>query len=217
MKCIILGDVHGDLLRCDKLARSNKDRTVIQIGDLGVGFVNQTLIRKLPKNFRFFCGNHDDRTEARKLSYCLGDFGEFGGLFFLSGADSIDKSLRVEGVSWWPNEELTYQQGKEAVEMWTNSKAEVLLSHDLPQSLAEAYYLIYDRSLTRDVLQQMTEARKPKLHIYGHHHKSFSKIFNGIQYVGLGIGEAYRLDVNELSQSGNSIVGATAKEVEKFS
>jgi hypothetical protein len=216
MKFLILGDVHGNLRRCDDMCRKNRDRTVIQIGDLGVGFEPFELFKKLPKNFRFFPGNHDNRQEAKKLSSCLGDYGEFGNLFFLSGADSIDKNLRIPGRDWWPDEELTYEQGQKAIEMWANSKAEVLLSHDLPQSLAEAYYLIYDRSITRTILQQMTDARKPKLHIFGHHHKSKQVVLNGIQYVGLAIDEGYKLDLHEIVNSQPGVIRPTSEDIQKF-
>jgi predicted phosphodiesterase len=195
MKYVVLGDVHGNLRRCDDVARRNSDKLVIQIGDLGVGFMPINLFDKLPRNFRFFCGNHDCRTLAHKLKAHLGDFGEFHDVFYISGADSIDRGLRTEGIDWWPDEELTYAQGQKAIEQWAASKAKILLSHDLPQSLAESHYLIYDRSRTRTILQAAIEARKPEMVVYGHHHKSFRTLKDGVTYVGLAIDEAFEFQV----------------------
>ena len=38
-KFLILGDVHGDTELCRDVARKNPERFVLQLGDLGVGFV----------------------------------------------------------------------------------------------------------------------------------------------------------------------------------
>ncbi len=194
MKYVILGDVHCNLRHCHNVCVNNPNSTVIQIGDLGVGFIHKKLIEALPPNFKFFVGNHDNRTESREIKNCLGDYGHVDkNIFFISGADSIDKDDRYVGVDWWPDEELTYQQAQDAIDQWVKSDAQVLLSHDLPQSIAEAFYLIYDRSLTRNLLQSMIEARKPKLVVYGHHHKSFRKTVLGTEFVGLRIDEVFYL------------------------
>jgi len=196
MKFVFIGDVHGDLDFCRSVCRANSVAQIIQIGDLGVGFVRMTELFGLPNNFHFFPGNHDCRHLCEKVPSFMGHFGEWKGkFFFVSGADSIDKHLRTEGVNWWPTEELSYQQATECLEQWENSKTEILVSHDLPQSFAEGYKLIYDKTLTRNLLQKMIEARKPKMLIYGHHHKSTRLNFEGIEVVGLDINEIYPLDI----------------------
>ncbi len=156
-----------------------------------MGFYHLDMFKKLPSNFHFFCGNHDKRTDAHQLSSHLGDFGEWNGLFFFSGADSYDKGLRVIGRDWWPDEELTPKQCQDAIDQWATSKSDVLLSHDLPQSLAESHYLIYDKCITRTTLDEMHKIRKPRLHIYGHHHKQFRNVIDGVQFIGLKIDEVF--------------------------
>ena len=128
MKFTILGDVHGDRARCNRVHQKAQKKfpgsEVIQIGDLGVGFpkykrrarsglyINEptgeidTEDYKLPPTFKFFPGNHDNRKECHKLPNCLGDFGEYKGMFFVSGASSIDRAFRTEGLDWWDDEEL---------------------------------------------------------------------------------------------------------------
>ena len=196
MKFIFLGDVHGDLGRCSAICTQNRDATVIQIGDLGVGFIpKKTILKHLEHNFRFFVGNHDCREISNTIPHCLGDFGEVRNhFFFVSGANSIDKDMRIEGVSWWKDEELSYQQAGECLSQWEKSNVDVLVAHDIPQSFAEGYKLIYDRCLTRDLLQKMIEVRKPKLFISGHHHNSRRMIVKGIAWIELDINESHVLE-----------------------
>lgn len=206
MKIIVLSDVHGNILRCQDVALRNTGTLVLQLGDLGVGFVPSEVIENLPSNFRFFPGNHDNRSRAVTLWNCLGHFGErwendfspkSESFFFVSGADSKDKALRTEGVNWWPNEELTYEQGQKCIDEWASCKAEVIISHDLPQRIAEAFFLIYDRSRTRQILDAMIVARRPKLVVFGHHHKPFIQHWAGVDYRGLKIDETITLDISE--------------------
>lgn len=198
MKIIILSDVHGNILHCQDVALRNPSTPVIQLGDLGAGFVPREVIENLPPNFFFFPGNHDNRKIAVTMKNCLGHYGHGNNFFFVSGADSKDKDRRTEGVNWWPDEELTYEQGQQCIDEWTKSKSQVIISHDAPQRLVEAFFLIYDRSRTRQILDAMIEARKPKLIISGHHHKPLRTEHNGIKFVVLKIDETYELDTDNI-------------------
>jgi predicted phosphodiesterase len=213
MKFTLLSDVHGDLALCKLICSQNPDRTVLQIGDLGIGNADSTrglyddesaiittawlaprAVAQLPSNFRFFVGNHDNRKEASKLPNCLGDFGDYNGLFFVSGADSYDKDVRVEGESWWPDEQLTYKQGMDALDAWKKSSSKILVAHDAPQHIVQKVLHVYDPTRTRQLLQMMVEARKPRLVVSGHHHRSFETTNKGTIFRGLGIGEELAID-----------------------
>lgn len=194
MKFIFIGDIHGNLIHCLKVCNKNPDATIVAIGDIGVGFVPTEIFSKMPNNFRFFVGNHDNRQLARTLDANLGDFGEYNSkFFFVSGADSIDKERRIEGVNWWNDEELSYDQGNACLDMWKESKCQILVCHDCPQSIAQYNHLIYDQSKTRQLLQCMIEARKPKMVIYGHHHRSNLFEYDGIKVKQLGIDECFEM------------------------
>ena len=196
MKYIFIGDVHGNLNNCLNVSTANPTSTIVQIGDYGVGFIPFDVFLRLPENFKFFPGNHDQRQLCHKLPHCLGDYGEVNNhFFFVSGADSIDKRNRIEGVSWWDDEELTYKQAEDCLVKWEKSKVDVLVTHDAPQSFVEKYMLMYDRCLTRDLIQTMIEVRKPNILISGHHHKKIRLTHNDILWVSLGIDEQLSLDI----------------------
>ena len=199
MKFVFLGDVHGNMQHCLHVAQTNTRAVIVQVGDMGVGFrelKDISVLDLLPPNFKFFVGNHDNRQLANTSSVCLGDFGEYlEKIFFVSGANSIDKEDRIEGISWWADEELSYKQGVDCLDLWEKSQTKILVSHDCPQSIAEGYKDIYDKSSTRSLLQQMIEVRKPEMIVCGHHHYSHRLIHDGIQYIGLDINEAFLLDI----------------------
>jgi predicted phosphodiesterase len=196
IKFAFLGDVHADISWCKSVCENHPDSTVVQIGDLGVGFVANHLISKLPSNFRFFVGNHDCRKLSYEIPSCLGDYGEaFDKFFFVSGADSFDKEYRIEGVDWWPDEELTYAQAEDCLDKWKKSSLKVIVSHDIPQVFAEKYQLIYDKCITRNLLQAMITVRKPELVITGHHHKSKTVNHEGITWRSVDINEVFVIEL----------------------
>lgn len=209
---IFLGDVHGDMSHVRRVANQYPNKIIVQIGDFGVGtpqsnggqfdessrlgpgFIAPKYFLNLPSNVKFFCGNHDCRVEANKLPMCLGDFGEAYGFFFVSGADSFDKDMRINGISWWPDEELNHEQSNKCLDAWAKSSAEVLVCHDCPQRFAENYLLIYERSHTRMLIDEMMRIRRPKLVISGHHHRKMVVNHHGIQWRGLDIRELFSVD-----------------------
>lgn len=194
-KKIVLGDTHGDIQIVSKLAIENPDKTIIQIGDFGIGFmpISSILYIEQFNNIKFIAGNHDNRKFAKSIPNYLGDFGEFEDTFFVSGADSIDKNRRVEGVSWWNYEELNHQECNECIDAYKKSKTDIILAHDLPQSFVESYLLIYDATTTRRLLDELIKIRKPKLFISGHWHRSMNVTHKDIQFRVLDINEPYEL------------------------
>lgn len=197
---VILSDVHCDWNRVEQVCRLYPNDTVLQLGDLGIGFLRtEFVLNNTPKNLRFFVGNHDNRTLASTMPACLGDFGSFENIFFVSGANSIDRLQRLEGKDWWANEELSYGQASACLDAWEASDKDTIVSHDTTQSFVEKFCLIYDRCLTRTLLQNMIEIRKPKMVIFGHHHKRYEVDHDDIQYRGLAINATFVLDSDKNS------------------
>ena len=183
-----VGDVHGrfgDL--CDLIAGHGCD--FVLLGDVGLGF-SRELDCKFPcsVNLHFIRGNHDCPEVCFRTAGYLGDFGyhEGLGLFFVSGAFSIDWYCRREGVSWWRDEELSYAQFQDAVGLFEKVRPEVMVSHDCPESVTQFFY---DRgrirSVTSSALDVMFSSHRPKLWVFGHHHRNVDFEFSGTRFVGL--------------------------------
>jgi hypothetical protein len=170
---IILGDIHGEHERAFKLARKNPKDTIIQLGDFGLGFKE---FPPFPDNLSFIRGNHDSPEACHKHPKYLGDYGfkyvDGQEVFFLSGADSIDKNQRIEGVSWWRNEQLSYRELQDAIDLYECVKPKHVISHDGPQSIVEKMFGVYGSTQTRTALQLMLEAHKPELWYFGHWHRT---------------------------------------------
>ena len=164
----IIGDVHGRIADYQKLAASASES--IQISDMGLGFRGISL----PPSpiHKFFRGNHDSPQACRDHPNYMGDWGydEVNGLFWFGGADSIDKHMRREGVSWWRDEELSVAQFNEALDFYERVKPRVVLSHDGPQAFIETGFGIRDRSRTLQALQAAYELWQPRVWVFGHHH-----------------------------------------------
>lgn len=211
LSAVFLGDVHGDLDRCREVCAHFPDVPVIQLGDLAVGTAEMTrtaggiliptrqislsLLDTMPSNFFFFPGNHDNRQVSLASSKCLGNFGEFNGCFFVSGAFSVDRDTRIEGVDWWSDEELSILEGYQAVEAWKKSRCEVLISHEGPREILYEMFRISDKTRTSQLLQALLEARRPRLWIFGHHHRSIKFTEGKTTFICLAIGEAFRMAI----------------------
>lgn len=207
MKITFVGDVHGKVHGLPV----ELPNPVVQVGDLGVGFVASRLQRALATrhNFYFIRGNHDNPRECKAMQSYLGDYGEavLGGavrFFFVAGAYSIDKHLRVEGRDWWADEEMSMRQLHDAIDLFSATKPRVMVTHDAPTDIAQKVIESHDKvgdwgplvpSRTNQALQAMWELHKPELWIFGHHHVSRDMTVDGTRFVCLAELEQMTLDV----------------------
>ena len=136
MKIKIIGDVHGKFHAYKKLIQ-NADAS-IQIGDFGFGkHWNKLIEHKInSEQHKIIPGNHDDYNNMQKKYTFNKDFGNvnFNGLefFFMRGAYSVDQYRRTIGVSWWPEEELEYKELQLAMEEYSDTNPEIVITHDCP-------------------------------------------------------------------------------------
>jgi len=181
----IIGDVHGKHSEYLDIIK-NKPKS-IQLGDLGFDY------SKLPdsESHKFFKGNHDNYDVNHNND--LGGFGMHNGFFYVRGADSIDKSRRIEGKNWWRKEQMEYKEMQDAISLYEKIKPNKVVSHDCPQIIAYTFFGIRDKNPTRMMLQQMYEIHEPSLWIFGHHHKSLNETFGKTRFVCLG--ELEHIDV----------------------
>jgi len=181
---IIIGDVHGKTGTYQKIIRRMPDgQRSIQIGDMGLGFPDAGL-HKMPDEHKWFRGNHDDPEKCRANYNYLGDYGflEADNLFYLAGAFSIDREWRIEGRSWWRDEELSYEDLNRALDLYKEKKPRYVISHEAPSDAGrtllygltkDPYFLAKNEccnSRTAQALEAMFEAHQPKEWVFGHYH-----------------------------------------------
>ena len=145
-------------------------------------------------------GNHDYIPYLNK-PHSLGNWSFERGIFTIRGANSIDIHKREEGLDWFRNEELNYQETNDVFDAYLRIKPEIVVTHDCPASVAEILFGMptsgvnkqFFKSTTRELLQGLFEEHQPRLHLFGHHHKSKDMIINGTRFICLAELETYNL------------------------
>lgn len=181
---LFIGDVHGKFNEYDTVMKRGRD--TFQVGDFGIGFPGYKP-RSWPMNHKFIRGNHDNPELCRKHPNYMGNFGYRGGLFFMGGANSIDKIYRTEGKDWWPDEQLSVEQLSDAIEQYERLKPSVLVTHmtglEVQQHLFDFSQVHTSRTLK--ALDIMWKNHQPKLWVFGHYHKSVDTFYRGCRIICL--------------------------------
>lgn len=208
---VLIGDIHGNLKKLHKVL-GDIDDDVLCVGDVGVGFSSVGQNPVLPDRFFFIRGNHDNPYWCKKHSKFVGDYGMWNGIFVLGGARSIDKERRTENIDWWRDEELSYADCQEALELYYDLKPRIVVSHDAPFSLQPeikiaavakdplvAGYGEPRPYATPMVMDEMFSVHQPDLWVMGHWHCKYQKDINGTRFRVLDIFEMINLE-EELSK-----------------
>lgn len=188
MSISIIGDVHGKYKRYHEIIRE-KDRHpyTIQIGDFGFDF--ETLKNVDPDKHKIVAGNHDNYDKIVNVPHYLGDYGNYTlngvSFFFYRGAYSIDKQYRTIGIDWWEQEQLKIEDFMKARELYRETKPDVVLTHDCPESIV-SYLLpagstIY-QNITGWALQELFNIHQPRLWCHGHWHCNWGMKINGTNF-----------------------------------
>jgi hypothetical protein len=225
---LFIGDVHGKLDEYEAILKEHRFKESGQwelsyaLGDMGIGFPkhpditkgyervhtyehpNATTLTHASLPHYFIRGNHDNPEVCQTTTGYLGEYGfkspAWGAnLFFVSGAASIDREFRTEGVSWWEGEELPYQILTECLDTWKGfaDRIEVVISHTCPKFVLEEVFHTHARpSRTEHMLQGMWETRGKRLAywVFGHLHRSYRRRVNGVWFIGLDELEHITLD-----------------------
>ena len=196
----IIGDVHCKNEQYLRLL--NGIPYTFQVGDMSIyGFdflVNEGIEED---RHRFIGGNHDNYNKIGDSPHCLGDYGvwsvpEFGDVFYIRGAWSIDDKSRRIGLDWWPEEELTNEECEKALELYKEVCPKLVVSHECPLDIVQfvtspmmAHSWGFTNSIiqtnTNRILQRMREYHAPKLHVFGHYHQKLDIMANDVRYVCL--------------------------------
>ncbi|RUQ07509.1 metallophosphatase family protein [Microbacterium sp. HSID17254] len=150
----VVGDIHGDFRWLDIVARAVQTlapdvTTMLQLGDWAMdpGTTDEALDGTGIERVYVTLGNHEPWGQITPLLNahpgCAIRVSEItwilprparltiGGRSVLSlgGAVSVDRAWRVEGVSWWPDEEITRDHVAAAI---AGGPADLMLTHESP-------------------------------------------------------------------------------------
>lgn len=229
------GDWHANTRWACTMIEHAKDlgaECIVHLGDYGMRYARdfrQSIQRALYRtglNLYFLDGNHEDfarlydfpltadgtrKVSARVFHLPRGHRFTWGGLRFLAcgGAVSVDRHRRVEGTSWWPEEQVTAADIARCEE---GGLTDVLLSHDCPTGIdiphldktsgffpAEALRV---SETHRAKLLAIAAATKPKLIFHGHYHRAYTARVN----LGWGPVRVQGLDCDGVSRMDNVVV-----------
>jgi len=235
---VFIGDVHGEFKElAAKLSRSEILRSsLIQVGDFGVGFKNKVLeaneleilnncLMTGENHLYVIRGNHDNPEYFEASSgfsniRFLPDFTlldvEGRTRLLAGGAISIDRTLRLPGVSYWPGEGFVFNEALVDRKLNGITKIDIVVTHNSPEQfhpteLAEIViaYSLRDKSLLAELKHErlahsrlmnflIQKGLKPLNWYYGHFHESFSGKYQGIRYRVLGCSEFFEHDADRL-------------------
>lgn len=194
-----IGDLHGQYGKQYSDFVLNATNQSIQIGDFGLEKYHTEYAKYSSithSNHKILFGNHDWYPNLN-YAYSLGNYGYLPELnaFYVRGAFSVDYKLRYSGIDWFSNEELSYSELYDCLDLYESIKPDVIISHDCPTIVRNAKYGIYDYTQTSVALQQMFDIHKPKLWIYGHHHISDKFNLSNVEFKALGINEYWSISL----------------------
>lgn len=202
----VISDIHGKYKEYLEIVAGCEYS--VQLGDLGYNnkFVEQNVDYSKHK---FFPGNHDNHETDYSLKNCLGRFGSYVlnnvNFFFLAGGYSINQKSLTLGIDYFDNEELSHRESYDCLNAYQREKPSILITHEPPRFLvpefsdpeALRHFNLPDNfeSYTSLLINELYEIHRPKIHIYGHFHRSWRKHINGTQFILLNELEYYDLKV----------------------
>lgn len=198
MKMRLIGDIHGDMNRYNEIIKDSQYS--IQVGDMGYEYTN-LILSVDSKQHKFIPGNHCNYDEVFNLPHLVrsGDNPNYGmselngfKFFFVRGGYSLDWEIRDYSYktgkwpqSYFPEEELSYQDCYRCFEEYIKAKPDILISHECPRTIARM--VGNDNILqnfghdpktfttrTSELLQAMVEAHPPRFHYFGHYHRDWA-------------------------------------------
>lgn len=202
----ILGDIHGDTYTYEFAIKDVASS--IQVGDFGIGFAGPYWHDKVNEmhegtNHRFIRGNHDNPEKCKDMVGYIDDGTIEDDWMFVGGAWSIDRPMRTEGVNWWEDEELSYDELYRMIDLYEESKPRVMITHDCPTTTATEMFFKSGKltgvnygSRTADAFQSMFEIHQPKFWFFGHWHFTEQMNINGTTFQCVGSNDYVNFDGN---------------------
>lgn len=211
----LIGDIHG-LHNFPSITNGMKGCTFIQIGDFGLGFSSwekdyrslRCLSNKLTVSdckLLAIRGNHDnpkwfddsiffDRITLLK-DYSVVVSGDKT-LLLVGGGISIDRVSRKNGLDYWIDEPIKYEEEKiiKCDYLITHPTSTKRIGLPLKGSVVDGWLqkdpnLLQDLIRENDIIDKLLVESKCKCHYYGHMHMSRTDYIDGVKHVGINIGE----------------------------
>lgn len=181
-----IGDIHG---RAGLYGRALAGcRNSVQVGDFGFGFIPDQSLAHWPGdgNHRMIRGNHDDPAKAAKHPGFINS-GYDQGVFYVNGGFTIDREGRIEGVSWWPDEEHSYSVLQTLIDIYARHRPSRVVSHEGPASAVAKLFkpTQFKPSRTSLALDAMLSLHRPAEWIFGHWHERRDQVIDGTRFICL--------------------------------
>lgn len=214
------GNTYWALGKLNSFAEEGVTR-VYHVGDFGLwpGHDSAAYLRKVNRDAEKYgidvyviLGNHEDYTKFNKLkstesgwrqyeAYKRVFFAERGIVWYdgdvrmaaLGGAGSIDKNLRVEGKSWWPEEEVLDSDVDSLIKNVNDAgwdRVDILITHDVATGAFTNGFTHLPLWATPDVelycnvqrnrLRIGNDAVRPHVVVHGHWHEYSNSIIDGV-------------------------------------
>lgn len=226
----VAGDWHANTLYAlDALDYfANREiKHIVHLGDFGYNFEYKKYLKPLNdllqengQHLWFVDGNHENQIELYKYKFAAdqtrpltdrithlprGFRWTWSGtsMLALGGAFSIDKSVRVPGIEWWPEEEINWDEAERTA---NGGHADIMFTHDCPAGvdipdirrnpLGLPAHVLNQANNHRNLLRQVVDAVKPKKLYHGHYHTKYeSKLY----------GDDYETDIQGLDCDGTPL------------
>ena len=195
MKSIrLIGDVHGKVHQYSQIIAECPES--ICVGDFGFKREWDWITDNMPYQPHYIVMCNHDYHPYRNTHYNSLGIWQYTdqGIFTVAGANSVDKHLRTEGLDWFRDEELNVTEQLEAFDAYVRIKPEIVISHDCPQMVMEKFFGYTDKTSTRGMLQHMLDVHKPRLWVFGHHHKHRNELIGSTRFICLE--ELQWIDIN---------------------
>lgn len=198
-KIIVCGDIHGDWAALNRLISAKRPDIVLQVGDFG-WWPNEKYMgtdsRGRGKSWShegvksngasvYFCdGNHEhhsslvqdgeihhlyDKVYHCSRGSCL-TLPDGRKVLFAGGASSIDQQLRVQGIDWFPEELISYD---ELDLMMAHDTIDIVISHTCPSVISPDGPVGKYNDSCRFALNEVLHRYNPRLWFFGHWHQPF--------------------------------------------
>ena len=184
----IIGDVHGKVGEYKKLIEDAEYS--VQLGDMGFDYSGLSSVDQI--HHRFIPGNHDDYDNLPIQAF-QSDWGQVGmghlDFFYIRGAYSVDKMLRIPGISWWQQEQMGWEAAYEMLPAIQTLQPKYILSHDCPEICMNEGVVTNGMKLrlstTTQIMNAVFEVWQPDLWVFGHHHRDWTKKIGKTKFVCL--------------------------------